>query len=140
MSRASMEAGLAFSNAILGAVHAMAHAVGGLSDSPHGECNAILLPEVVRANFSAASDKYRVAARVIGLHGIRGDESDGDRIADGLRDLTSTLPLTKRLSQFGIDSGQIAVLVDLALADPCMLTNPRALGRDEIGSIYERCL
>jgi alcohol dehydrogenase class IV len=51
MSRASMEAGLAFSNAILGAVHAMAHAFGGLYDTPHGECNSILLPKVVRTNF-----------------------------------------------------------------------------------------
>ena len=54
MMQASLLAGLAFSNASLGAVHAMAHSLGGLLDLPHGLCNAILLPHVVAYNYEAA--------------------------------------------------------------------------------------
>lgn len=50
MSLASLQAGLAFSNASLGAVHALAHSLGGFLDMPHGECNALLLEHVVRFN------------------------------------------------------------------------------------------
>jgi len=53
MMMASLMAGLAFSNASLGLVHAMAHSLGGALGLPHGECNAILLEHVVRYNFSA---------------------------------------------------------------------------------------
>ncbi len=51
MTLASLQAGLAFSNASLGAVHAMAHSLGGLLDLPHGECNALLLDHVVNFNY-----------------------------------------------------------------------------------------
>lgn len=50
MMLASLEAGLAFSNASLGAVHAMAHSLGGYLDLPHGECNVLLLDHVVAFN------------------------------------------------------------------------------------------
>jgi alcohol dehydrogenase class IV len=139
MSRASMEAGLAFSNAILGAVHAMAHAVGGLCDSPHGECNAIILPEVARANFPAAEEKYRAAAGAIGLGGLSGRERDGDIIAEGLRLFIGGLPVARRLSEMGVRREDFEGLADIALSDPCMLTNPRRLTAAEVVSIYERC-
>lgn len=58
MLYASLEAGLAFSNAILGAVHSMAHSLGGFLDLPHGECNALLLNHVVNFNYSAREEKY----------------------------------------------------------------------------------
>jgi alcohol dehydrogenase class IV len=140
MSRASMEAGLAFSNAILGAVHAMAHAVGGLCDSPHGECNSILLPEVVRTNFPSAAKKYREAAQAIGLAALSGDASDADRIAAGLINFMASLPLPRRLSHYGVTRADLSGLVDLALSDPCILTNPRQLTSAEVLDIYERCL
>ena len=58
MMLGSVYAGLAFSNAILGAVHAMAHSLGGLLDLPHGQCNAILLDHVMDYNFSAEPERY----------------------------------------------------------------------------------
>jgi alcohol dehydrogenase class IV len=135
-----MEAGLAFSNAILGAVHAMAHAVGGLYDSPHGECNSILLPEVVRANFPSAAQKYREAAQAIGIAALSGDDSDADRIAAGLMSFMAAFHVPRRLSQYSVTRADLPGLVDLALADPCMLTNPRQLTSAEVLDIYERCL
>ena len=67
MMLASLEAGLAFSNASLGAVHAMAHSLGGALDLPHGECNSILLSHVVAFNFSTASERYDRIGEAMGL-------------------------------------------------------------------------
>jgi alcohol dehydrogenase len=58
MSIASLEAGIAFSNAILGAVHALAHPIGGLYDIHHGVANSVLLPIVIRRNLEHSLDKY----------------------------------------------------------------------------------
>jgi alcohol dehydrogenase class IV len=67
MMLGSMDAGLAFSNASLGAVHAMAHSLGGFLDLPHGECNALLLEHVIDFNFDAAIERYVSIGRVMGL-------------------------------------------------------------------------
>jgi len=61
MMLGSLEAGLAFSNASLGAVHAMSHSLGGLLDLPHGLCNAMLLDGVVDFNDGRAEQRYRDA-------------------------------------------------------------------------------
>merc|ERR1711916_201355 len=67
MMLGSLYAGLAFSNASLGAVHAMAHSLGGLKDLPHGLCNTILLDKVINYNFDSASDRYRKIADLLNL-------------------------------------------------------------------------
>ena len=63
----SMQAGLAFSNAILGAVHAMSHSLGGFLDLPHGLCNAVLVEHVVAFNYSSAPERFKVIAEVLGI-------------------------------------------------------------------------
>ena len=63
----SMQAGLAFSNAILGAVHAMSHSLGGFLDLPHGLCNAMLLEHVVAYNYEAAPDRFKRVAEAVGI-------------------------------------------------------------------------
>ena len=62
MMLASLESGLAFSNASLGAAHAMAHSLGGLLDLPHGQCNAMLLDGEVDFNYGQAEQRYRDTA------------------------------------------------------------------------------
>ena len=59
MARASMSAGIAFTNAILGATHAISHQLGGALDLPHGVLNALLLPHVVRFNAAEFPDRFR---------------------------------------------------------------------------------
>jgi len=63
---ASLQAGLAFSNASLGCVHAMAHSLGGFKDLPHGECNALLLPHVMDYNFTVAPERFRRIGEALG--------------------------------------------------------------------------
>lgn len=63
MAQAALEAGLAFTNAILGATHAMSHQVGGMLDLPHGVVNGVLLPHVIRFNGAALPERFVPIAR-----------------------------------------------------------------------------
>ena len=67
MAQASLNAGLAFTNAILGATHAMSHQVGGLLDAPHGVVNGVLLPHVIRYNAQESPERFVDLARSAGL-------------------------------------------------------------------------
>ena len=69
MMLASLHAGLAFSNASLGAVHAMAHSLGGLLDLAHGECNAMLVHHVLEFNAPAVGERYPDLCQAMGLNG-----------------------------------------------------------------------
>src|ERR1700741_1179862 len=67
LARSSLQAGLAFSNALLGATHAISHQLGGLTDLPHGLLNAILLPHVMEFNASVAAARLPDVAGAMGL-------------------------------------------------------------------------
>lgn len=133
----SLQAGLAFSNASLGAVHALAHALGGFLDLPHGECNALLLEHVVRFNISKASDRYKQIGEAIGLEmtGLT-ERQRARRITDALSHLRSRLGIVNSLAQRGVRSVDIPELAFHALNDACLVTNPRHAQIDDIKVIY----
>lgn len=134
----SMQAGLAFSNAILGAVHAMAHSLGGHLDLPHGECNAILLPYVIRVNFFSAVERYRCVAEALGID-IAGKSSAEvcDLLVQSVIKLRNEAGMTKSLKDFGLTKDDIPKLAELALKDACMVTNPVELTQEDVEKIYE---
>ena len=139
MMLASLEAGLAFSNASLGAVHAMAHSLGGFLDCAHGECNAILLSHVIAFNFEFAQDRYIEIGRAMGL------ESGGVPPQKALAALRAELARLTRaagsscsLSQLGVSLDDIPGLAERALSDPCIFTNPRQPTLKELEAIYEQ--
>jgi alcohol dehydrogenase class IV len=138
MMRASMHAGYAFSNAILGAVHAMAHSLGGVLDSPHGECNAILLPHLVRANFASVSERYRDLARAFGIAeaGLP-DDVLRQGLFDGLQAYSRGIGIPEGLRVMNMDKALIPKLAKTAMQDACMLTNPRRFTQAEIEELYE---
>ncbi len=141
MMLGSLEAGLAFSNASLGAVHAMSHSIGGVMDLPHGECNALLFDRVVDFNFPAAEDRYRAIASAMGLDekGVSG--SDLRRQLVGyLRHLREMAGMHNTLSDSGIHRTEVRELSEIALTDLCIVTNPRVPSRRDIEVIYEECL
>jgi alcohol dehydrogenase class IV len=129
---ASLHAGLAFSNASLGAVHAMAHSLGGAYDLSHGRCNALLLEHVMAANYGAASDRYDRIGAIIG----GGETTPAERVAAFRR----TLGITETLAAAGVREDAIPALAAAAYADPCMVTNPRNLTCEEIERIYDDAL
>jgi len=137
----SLCAGLAFSNASLGAVHAMAHSLGGFSDLPHGECNALLLEHVMAFNFPACPKRYEEIGSALGidLSGVRHSEKK-ERIISGIRSLRETLGVTDTLGDLGVSRKEIPTLARNALRDPCMATNPRQPTLKDIERIYEEAL
>ncbi len=137
MSIACLEAGIAFSNAILGAVHALAHPVGGFYDIHHGVANVVLLPAVVRKNLEYSNEKYaRVAAAM-------GAQTNGMTVTDAaisllerIEKLIAELGLPTKLSSLGISKDDIPRMAALAEQDICMLTNPCCYSIAEIEELY----
>ncbi len=142
MMLGSMYAGLAFSNAILGAVHAMAHSLGGLLDLPHGQCNAILLDHVIDYNFDAAPDRYADIARAMGapLSLAASDQDKRNAVLDKVRALKRAVGITTGLGSLGVTQAHLDGLVDFALHDPCMVTNPKLPTCEGIRAVFEHAL
>lgn len=134
---ASLHAGLAFSNAILGAVHAMAHSLGGLMDLPHGLCNALLLSHVVDFNFDSAWERYLNIARTMGID-TQGKTPEEIRplLKTALIQLHRQAGLTSTLGSMGLEKEMVARLAENAVNDPCMLTNPKPMSAQDVQEIY----
>ena len=141
MMLASLQAGLAFSNASLGAVHAMAHSLGGLLDLPHGQCNAMLLDAVVDFNYGQAEQRYRDTATAMGIEvdGLPSGEIR-KRLLVEIRRLRETAGIRDTLSRCGVHRTEVHELAEIALNDPCVVTNPRKPCQRDIEVIYEESL
>lgn len=138
---ASLKAGLAFSNAILGAVHAMAHSLGGYLDLAHGECNALLLEHVINFNFDSIRDKYTRIAEIIGIDTI-GLSGNGikNRLMTTIIGLKKDVGITGSLEERGVKLTDIPRLSKKAIKDACMVTNPKTVILDDIKAIYREAL
>ncbi len=137
MMLGSMDAGLAFSNASLGAVHAMAHSLGGLLDLPHGECNALLLEHVVAFNFPSAIDRYTSIGKVMDLE-MDGTDPDSSRtcLVEAIHEFRHKAGVTRSLGMIGVTEETINELAANAFRDPCLVTNPRKATEEDIRRIY----
>ena len=124
---ASTMAGMAFSQSGLGMCHALAHSLGGLFHIPHGRLNAILLPEVIACNASVAAGEYAKLARQAGLGGSA-DTIGVRNLRNSLIRLRKELHMPATLKEAGVDPRAVwhhrDRLVETALKDPCMETNP----------------
>ena len=137
----SMQAGLAFSNAVLGAVHAMAHSLGGFLDLPHGECNAILLEHVINFNYEHAASKFEAIAQASGIHTQSMNSKEIKRaFIQKITDMKQELHITRTLGQLGVKRTDIPKLALKASKDVCLLTNPREATQRDIEVIYEEAL
>ncbi len=141
MMLASLLAGLAFSNASLGLVHAMSHSLGGMYDLPHGECNALILEHAVRYNFYAAAERYCELASAMGVdvEGM-GHDRVKDALINELGSLRHRAGIHTTLGSFGVKGEAIPELAKHAVEDPCMITNPRSAGVKDIEGIYAKAL
>ncbi len=134
---ASLNAGLAFSNASLGAVHAMAHSMGGLLDLPHGECNALLLCGVIDYNFEAVPQRYRKVASCLGIQTEgQSDSAVKAQLITAFRSLNAELGISLHLGSVGFGKESLTSLAAHALNDACMATNPRIPTMEDLESIY----
>ena len=141
MMLASLQAGLAFSNASLGAVHAMAHSAGGFLDLPHGECNALLLEHVVRFNMTAAPERYRQVAEAMGID-TRGMDAKTVtvRVTEALANLRRRVGIADGLAARGVRVADLPELAMHAVKDACVFTNPRNVNTSDAQAIYGEAL
>lgn len=132
MLQASLHAGLAFSNASLGAVHALAHSLGGLLDLPHGQCNSILLEHVIALNYEAAPARYNRIAEALGA------SPDRDSLLERIRELRGRASIKPYIEIDDISDKLMDQLTVNAISDPCIVTNPKQLSTQEVKEIYGR--
>lgn len=141
MAMASLQAGLAISNAILGLVHAMSHPLGGLLDMPHGEACAILLPYVMEYNLPAAIDRYGTIAKAMDqrVEGLSKREA-AEKAVEAVKRLSRDVGIPDKLSKVGLTEEYINQLSENAMQDVCILTNPREVPLEDIIKIYTAAL
>jgi alcohol dehydrogenase class IV len=137
----SLCAGFAFSNAKLGAVHAMAHSLGGYFDLAHGECNAILLDHVMAYNFEATPERYLVIGQAMGIDLHRGTTEKKRAVILGeIRRLREAAGVSATLRDRGANISDVPELARKAMNDPCLATNPRHLNQRDIEVLFEEAL
>jgi len=135
----SLLAGKAFSNASLGLVHAMAHSLGGLKDTPHGESNATLLEYVIDYNFDACEARY---SEIAGAMGINITDCSNEKVKvlllDRIRSLRDLCKIPRDLTHLRITSDEIRQLSINTSNDACLATNPKHISIKEIEELYAR--
>lgn len=133
MAYAQFLAGMAFNNASLGYVHAMAHQLGGFYDLPHGVCNALLLPHVEAFNMGAASGKLNEVGAI--LQANNPQLAGLDPVA-AIKKLADIVGIPKSLEELGVKREDFDVLAENALKDVCGFTNPVQASHAEIVGIF----
>jgi alcohol dehydrogenase class IV len=123
---ASTLGGMAFQNALVGCVHGMAHALGGMYGLHHGLANSILLPHGMRFNMPLSAPRYRQVAEAFGLD-VKGrsDAQVGEMTVQAVEVFTKNTGLPQKLSQVNIPRENMLEVAKLALGDPGMKSNLR---------------
>ena len=138
MHNAQCLAGMAFSNALLGIVHSMAHPLGALYNTPHGVANAIILPTVMEYNAEATGDKYKYIAKAMGVEGVENMSQEEYRKAaiDAVRKLSQDVGIPADLKEI-VKKEDIPFLAQSAYDDACRPGNPKETSVEDITALYE---
>lgn len=138
MAYAQYLAGIAFNNASLGYVHAMAHQLGGVYNLPHGVCNAILLPHVEDFNLIGNANRFRDIAEDMGenIEGLSTMEAARKAI-EAIRQLSQQVGIPENLRSLGVKEDDFEMMAENAMKDACAATNPRKATKEQIIGIYQ---
>ncbi|GIU29646.1 MAG: L-threonine dehydrogenase [Gammaproteobacteria bacterium] len=141
MAYAQFLAGMAFNNASLGYVHAMAHQLGGFYDLPHGVCNALLLPHVQEYNAQVVPARLKDIAKAMGVDvSAMTDEQGASAAIAAIKKLSVAVKIPENLTLLGVKAEDIPTLADNALKDACGFTNPKQATHAEICQIFTNAL
>ena len=141
MAYAQFLAGMAFNNASLGYVHAMAHQLGGFYDLPHGVCNAILLLHVQRFNATVAPHRLKDVGRALGAMVDGMSDQDAAYVAiEAIYELGQDIGIPSGIAMLGAKEEDIPTLAENALKDACGFTNPRQATFEEICEIFRAAM
>lgn len=139
MHEAQCLAGMAFSNALLGIVHSMAHKVGAVFHIPHGCANAIFLPYIIKYNRKACEDRYAQIARHIGLKG-ESERELTDALIDLINKFNKELNIPSSMKEYGIEEddfkANLKFIAHNAVLDPCTGSNPREVDDETMEKLY----
>lgn len=135
MLQASMNAGLAFSNASLGLIHALAHALGGRYNLIHGELNGLLLETVIRFNYDVAKEKYEEIEAIFSKE-LNYDKSL--KLPEMVSLFINSIRQNRLLSDQGSTLENIDETIEWVLRDPCIATNPKSVTVEDVKVLYEK--
>ena len=147
MHELSCTAGIAFNNAGLGLIHAMAHALGGRFSQPHGRANAILMPYVIEYNAKHCKKSAAKYAKIITLLNVKNIDDDitASKILKSLiLELNKTIGINEKITDYGVDKTEFENAIDEmasnALKDVCILTNPVKPSLEDIKNLYRNLI
>ncbi|MFB4212801.1 iron-containing alcohol dehydrogenase [Shouchella sp. JSM 1781072] len=139
MATASLMAGMAFGNAGVGAVHALAYPLGGRFQMAHGVSNALLLPFVMEVNKPACLERLKDIADALGeqTSGLSLNEA-ADRAIMGMTRLCAQVKIPASLKEFDIKESDLKEMTeDASKIERLLKNNPRQLTKAEIYEIYQ---
>lgn len=140
MLTGSLFAGIAFSWARLGDVHAMSHPVSAWFNVPHGVANAILLPVVVAYNALADQGKYRKIYRYVTGKNISPDAFEPEMLVEALKALNHALGIPGSLREVGVSPDRFDAMADDAMKSGNIAVNPRTTTKETILKLYQQAL
>lgn len=139
MVEAEMLAGMAFNNANLGYVHAMAHQLGGQYDAPHGVCCALLLTTVEEYNLIACPERFAELAKVMGFDttGLTLYEA-AQKSIDGMREMCKLVGIPSSIKEIGAKPEDFRMMAENALKDGNAFSNPRKGTVEDVIKLYQK--
>ena len=139
MVEAEMLAGMAFNNANLGYVHAMAHQLGGQYDAPHGVCCALLLTTVEEYNLIACPERFAELAKGMGFDttGLTLYEA-AQKSIDGMREMCRLVGIPSSIKEIGAKPEDFEMMAKNALKDGNAFSNPRKGTVEDIVKLYQK--
>lgn len=139
MVEGEMLAGMAFNNANLGYVHAMAHQLGGQYDAPHGVCCALMLPIVEEWNIIACPDRFAKLAQIMGYDttGMTTMEAAHKSI-DGMRELAKSIGIPDSIKAIGAKPEDFELMAKNALKDGNAFSNPRKGTVEDVVQLFQK--
>ena len=139
MVEGEMLAGMAFNNANLGYVHAMAHQLGGQYDAPHGVCCALMLPVVEEWNIIACPDRFAKLAQIMGYDttGMTTMEAAHKSI-DGMRELAKSIGIPDSIKAIGAKPEDFELMAKNALKDGNAFSNPRKGTVEDVVQLFQK--
>jgi alcohol dehydrogenase len=140
MARASMQAGMAFNGAGLGAVHALSHQIGATFGIPHGLVNAIVLPYVMEYNLPQVPGLLVDVAEALGEDVDRATPAavEGRRAIAAVRRLGESVGIPRTLADTDADRAAVPRLAEQALDDGSLTGNPRTTDAADLERILDR--
>jgi alcohol dehydrogenase class IV len=136
MSMGSLLAGMAMSNARLGAVHGMAHPLGARYHIPHGVVCGLLLPYTMAYNLPYALGKYAEIATLMGVNtdGLT-PQAAAESAVERVRELVESIGVPLHLREFGVREDALDPIIEESLPSSSLKHNPRVLDAEDVRNI-----